>query len=139
MNRRSPLFYVGDKYKLISQLKEHFPTNIYRFIEPFCGGGSVFLNINAKEYFLNDIDSNIICLQLWNEDNEIRLVKCLDNLNNKGVRFAVSNVLWHKERYNGIFNEWVQGYNTISIKSNYISFNDNTKKDTVEVLVKNYA
>ena len=30
--RRSPFFYVGDKFKLLSQLKEHFPNNINRFI-----------------------------------------------------------------------------------------------------------
>lgn len=59
---RSPLFYTGDKYKLISSLKEYFPKNIKKFVEPFVGGGSVFLNIDAEEYFENDIDKNIISL-----------------------------------------------------------------------------
>lgn len=27
---RSPLFYVGDKYKLIRDIKAHFPHNINR-------------------------------------------------------------------------------------------------------------
>lgn len=58
--RRSPLFYVGDKYKLIPQLKKLFPKNINRFYEPFLGGGTVFLNIEAKEYYLNDIDDNLV-------------------------------------------------------------------------------
>ena len=57
---RSPLFYVGDKYKLIKEIKEYFPAFINRFFEPFVGGGSVFLNINANEYFLNDIDTHVI-------------------------------------------------------------------------------
>ncbi len=38
---RSPLFYVGDKCKLISEIKTHFPNDIGRLIEPFVGGGSV--------------------------------------------------------------------------------------------------
>ena len=293
---RSPFFYVGDKYKLIPQLKENFPKDIKRFIEPFCGGGSVFLNIEAENYYLNDIDSNIINLhkflhsysnnlddfweeikkiietydlsatfierdvppelkkqfvktyfaeynknsyykmrkdfnenhnpfllyllliygfnrflrfnsngefnlpvgnvdfnknvekalneyfynvrdkeiqffnmdfekfvnsiqpseddliyldppylitfseynKIWNEDSEIRLIKFLDHLNDIKVKFAVSNILWHRRRYNGIFNEWAQKYNIIKIKSNYISFHDNTEKDSIEVLVKNY-
>ena len=59
---RSPFFYVGDKYKLLPQLKENFPKEIDRFIEPFCGGGSVFLNTQANEYILNDIDSNMVSL-----------------------------------------------------------------------------
>lgn len=57
---RSPLFYVGDKYKLISEIKTYFPQSINRFIEPFVGGGSVFLNIDAEEFLLNDIDTNVI-------------------------------------------------------------------------------
>lgn len=59
---RSPFFYVGDKYKLVPQLKEHFPAVIDRFIEPFCGGGSVFLNVEAGAYRLNDVDPYMIRL-----------------------------------------------------------------------------
>ena len=58
--KRSPLFYVGDKYKLMSQLNNLFPKKIDNFYEPFVGGGTVFLNIQAKRYFLNDIDKNLI-------------------------------------------------------------------------------
>ena len=60
--RRSPLFYVGDKYKLIEQLLALFPKEINNFYEPFVGGGTVFLNIEAKKYYLNDIDRNIISI-----------------------------------------------------------------------------
>ena len=49
---RSPLFYVGDKYKLIKEIRTHFPPAIKRFIEPFVGGGSVFLNVEAEKYLL---------------------------------------------------------------------------------------
>jgi len=59
---RSPLFYVGDKYKLLKEIKPQFPTNIVRFIEPFSGGGSVFLNVSAKEFLLNDIDKHVFLL-----------------------------------------------------------------------------
>jgi DNA adenine methylase len=295
--RRSPFFYVGDKYKLVPQLKENFPKDIKRFIEPFCGGGSVFLNVAAESYLLNDIDANMIALhkflltysqdpnafwrevrrvveaynlsatfigkdvpvelkkefvktyfarynkesyykmrddfngdpenlmllymlliygfnrilrfngrgefnlpvgnvdfngnvqkalsdyfnytngkniqfysldfekfldkvkptagdlvyldppylitfseynKLWDEDSEMRLIRVLDRLHASGVRFAVSNVLWHRRRYNGTFNEWAQKYDMVRVKSNYISFNDNTEKNTYEVLVRNY-
>lgn len=62
---RSPLFYTGDKYKLIPELKKYFPENINKFIEPFVGGGSVFMNTEAKIFLLNDIDSNIISLHKY--------------------------------------------------------------------------
>jgi len=76
--------------------------------------------------------------KLWNEENEKRLISVLDKLNEAKIRFAVSNVLWHRDNYNGIFNEWAQKYKIVRVKSNYISFNDNTEKDTYEVLIKNY-
>jgi len=56
---RSPLFYVGDKYKLLKEIKPLFPKTINRFIEPFTGGGSVFLNVDANEFLLNDIDNYV--------------------------------------------------------------------------------
>jgi len=60
--KRSPMFYVGDKYKLIEEIKQYFPKNIDTFIEPFVGGGTVFLNIEAKKYILNDIDQYVFDL-----------------------------------------------------------------------------
>ena len=57
---RSPLFYVGDKFKLLPEILNHFPNKIDKFIEPFVGGGSVFLNTNAKSYLLNDVNSRLI-------------------------------------------------------------------------------
>jgi len=57
---RSPLFYVGDKYKSMTQLLNLFPKKINEFYEPFVGGGTVFLNVTAKKYYLNDIDKNLI-------------------------------------------------------------------------------
>lgn len=295
--RRSPFFYVGDKFKLVPQLKEHFPADIDRFIEPFCGGGSVFLNVDAESYLVNDIDSYMISLhkmlfsysndvdgfwsklneiinsyglsasflgrtvpdeyktnfvktyyakfnkesyiklradfnddksdllklyvlliygfnrmlrfngngdfnlpvgnvdfnqnvvnalnsyfeyvfekditfynmdfekflakvepttddfiyldppylisfseynKLWNTDTEHRLLNLIDELDKKNIRFAISNIIKHKNMYNELFNIWAKKYNVINITSNYISFHDNTQKGSYEVLVTNY-
>lgn len=62
MSKRSPFFYVGDKYKLIDELKTYFPEHIHTYVEPFVGGGSAFMNVEAEQYMLNDIDSHIIQL-----------------------------------------------------------------------------
>lgn len=295
---RSPLFYVGDKYKLVRELKTHFPINIRRFIEPFVGGGSVFLNINAQEFLLNDYNPYVINIhrllcsfigregtffdeiftlierfglsnsykneeipqelktafpktyfakynkqsyeqlkrlfnesgrtdmmqlyvllvygfnhmirfnqkglfnlpvgnvdfnrntlealqdyfnltstkqltwhhsdfrdflnsidfkkgdfvyldppylisnseynKLWNEANESALLDMLTSMNNRGIHFAISNVTHYKGKTNNLFLNWANGYNIHPIKSNYISFNDNTNKCFNEVLVTNY-
>ena len=295
---RSPLFYVGDKYKLISEIKTHFPANIGRLIEPFVGGGSVFLNVDAGTYLLNDIDSYVMaihqmlcsyvnrsdaffhdffelvdkydlslsyrkntvpkelklafpktyfakynkeaysCLKqdfnnggkqnilqlyvlliygfnrmlrfnksgkfnlpvgdvdfnqntynalvdyfqllerknvewhnedfrtflrniefqendlvyldppylitfseynkLWNNDIENEMLILLDELNARNVHFAISNVTHYKGKTNDIFLAWSAKYNSFQIKSNYISFNDNSIKNFNEVLVTNF-
>lgn len=296
---RSPLFYVGDKFKLVEEIRSHFPHTVDRFIEPFAGGGSVSLNVRANEYLLNDIDSNVVRIhrflmdhasyrerffsemqkiiikyglsrsyvedvvpydlkrkwkktyfakfnqvgflrlrrdfnnsdksnlyelyalliygfnrmlrfnargeynlpvgnvdfnsnvvkalndyfnyvadkrivwfnldyveflnsfeiskddfvyldppylitsseynKLWDENKEIELVRNLDILNARGIRFAVSNVVHYKGKENSIFNQWAQQYSIRPIKSNYISYHDNTIKKVREVLVTNYG
>lgn len=295
---RSPLFYVGDKYKLVREIRTHFPAHINRLIEPFVGGGSVMMNVDADGYLLNDINSYVINLhrmlrgyigresefinelyalidnyglslslrsdvvpkdmkvanpktyyarynkagyqrmkadfindgqqdmqrlyllliygfnhmlrfngkglfnlpvgnvdfnrnvqdaltdyfqlvsqkqvewynedyrlflgdidyqqgdlvyldppylitfseynKLWNEDTERDLLVLLDNLNERGVNFAISNVTHYRGRTNTLFLEWSAQYHTHSIQSNYISFNDNSIKQFSEVLVTNY-
>lgn len=295
---RSPLFYVGDKYKLMSEIKTYFPQKIKTFVEPFVGGGSVFLNVEAERYLLNDIDSWVVgihqylCAQsgkekeffqklfnlidryglscsyrndmvpdelkkdfpktyfakynkeafmglradfndsdkndmlhlyalliygfnrmlrfnkegnynlpvgnvdfnanvynalteyfalvrqkcitwanldfrqflaklrlteddlvyldppylitfseynkLWNEDTEIELLAMLDALTERQIKFAISNVTHYKGRENTIFQTWAGKYHVHPIKSNYISYHDNTTKTFNEVLVTNY-
>lgn len=295
---RSPLFYVGDKYKLMREIRSHFPQQVGRLIEPFVGGGSVFMNANAPVCLANDIDNYVIKLhnwlcgykyksevlmnelteminhyklsfsliredvpedlrkaypktyfakfnksayvalrqdfnnsgksdicklyllliygfnrmlrfngkgdfnlpvgnvdfnqntkdaienylavvsqrqiifscmdfrsflrgidflnddlvyldppylitfseynKLWNDEIERELLSLLDELNDRGVRFAISNVTHYKGRVNSIFLDWMEKYSVYPIKSNYISFNDNTIKKFREVLVTNY-
>ncbi len=295
---RSPLFYVGDKYKLVTEIKSHFPGHIRQFVEPFVGGGSVFLNVEAQNYILNDLDPYVIALhkylylyvgreesffneifeiidhygmscsyrhddipqelkdtfkktyfarynkdgfnqlkedfnlahsydirylyilliygfnrmlrfnrhgeynlpvgnvdfnqntydalknyfkevkkkqiawhnldfetffmtlnlneddlvyldppylitfseynKYWNDGTEHKLLALLDRLTEGNIKFAISNVTIYKGRENRIFTEWSRNYNTHTIKSNYISYHDNTIKKFNEVLITNY-
>lgn len=295
--KRSPLFYVGDKYKLLSEILPKFPHDIDRFIEPFVGGGSVFMNVEAKSYHLNDINEWVIRLhkflnaysqcekdffqsvfelieeyglscsylrdeipielkkahkktyiarynkkafeqlrqdfneqqddllkfyvlliygfnrmirfnrtgqynlpvgnvdwnknvtkalqdyfllsgsmkthwyqqdyetfikqiqpqkndfiyldppylitfseynKLWQSSNEQRLLNLLDDLHQQNIRFAISNVTHYKGRENTLFEQWAKKYHIHTIKSNYISYHDNSNKQFNEVLVCNY-
>ena len=296
---RSPFFYVGDKYKLMPQLKQLMPKNIEQYIEPFVGGGSSFLNSKGTSYMLNDVDSYVvelhrqigsytgkseelfdalfeiidfyglscsyrgICVpedmkkkyvktyyskynkdayirmrkgfnaikidflrlyllliygfnhmirfngkgdfnlpvgnvdfnnnvyqalnnyldfvgeheieffnmdyisflekirfdknsyvfldppylismseynKLWNDKKEDELCEYLDSLNDRGIKFGITNLITHKGKVNQRFLEWSKKYCAYDVKSNYISFNDNTiKADSQEVFVTNYA
>jgi len=57
---KSPLNYVGGKYKLLNQIIPLLPNNIKNFIDLFSGGGNVGININAIKIIYNDIESKII-------------------------------------------------------------------------------
>src|SRR5699024_6827646 len=59
---RSPFFYVGDKYKLMHQIRNLIPTNVSKYIEPFVGGGSSAINSLGQEYILNDVDEYVVKL-----------------------------------------------------------------------------
>ena len=59
---QSPLNYTGGKYKLLPQILPYFPTNINTFIDLFCGGCNVGINVVANNYIYNDISEPLICL-----------------------------------------------------------------------------
>ncbi len=59
---KSPLNFTGGKYKLLPQLLPLFPSNIDTFIDLFCGGCNVAINITANKTICNDIDLNLIGL-----------------------------------------------------------------------------
>lgn len=56
---RSPLNYIGGKFKLIPQILPLFPHNISTFVDLFCGGCNIGINVNAEHIIFND---NIIYL-----------------------------------------------------------------------------
>lgn len=79
----------------------------------------------------------------WNEDHEKELLHFLDELNSKGIRFALSNVLRSKGKENTILIEWLSNkkYKTHHLDYGYSNSNYQTKdKQTKseEVLITNY-
>lgn len=60
---RSALKWAGGKKKLVDDIKGILPLkNKKRLIEPFVGGGSVFLNMEFEEYLLIDMNKDLINL-----------------------------------------------------------------------------
>lgn len=58
--QKSPLNYIGGKYKLLPQLLPLFPTNINTMVDLFCGGCDVSINVPAKTIYANDINPYVI-------------------------------------------------------------------------------
>ena len=70
---QSPINYTGGKAKLLNQILPKFPSKINRFIDLFCGGCNVGLNVNANEVYYNDYNKQVIDLfkelKKYNKDN----------------------------------------------------------------------
>lgn len=52
---KSPLNYIGGKFKLLPQLLDKFPNKINMLYDVFGGGGSISLNTDAEHIYYNDI------------------------------------------------------------------------------------
>lgn len=77
----------------------------------------------------------------WNEEAEKDLLSLCDKLNEKGIKFAISNVLEHNGSKNEILIEWSKKYNINYLNYNYSNCNYHKKDNghkSVEVLITNY-
>lgn len=77
----------------------------------------------------------------WDDEQEKKMYKLMEQLSNQGVRYALSNVLTHKGKENTLLKEFIE---THPVEVNYLDFNYNNSshnskgKGSVEVLITNY-
>ena len=77
----------------------------------------------------------------WDEAQERKLLALLDDLNRKGVRFALSNVVEHKGQANRLLQQWSAQYRVTGIDSDYSNASYHGKDrhaPSREVLVVNF-
>jgi len=77
----------------------------------------------------------------WKERQERELLALLDRLSARGIRFALSNVLYHKGLSNDLLIEWSRRYQIHYIDKTYSNCSYQFKERdavTVEVLITNY-
>jgi len=78
---KSPLNYTGCKYKLLPQLKLHFPSKIDTFVGIFAGSGTVGANVTADTVIYNDINCNVIgLLRLMDNTSYDSLVSSIEKV-----------------------------------------------------------
>ena len=96
---QSPLNYTGGKFKLLPQILPHFPNDINCFIDLFCGGGNVGINVPCSKVIFNDNNSLLryVFGTFKNLDKETTF-ELIDNIIKK---YGLSNTeLYGYERYN---------------------------------------
>lgn len=75
----------------------------------------------------------------WNAKDDQDLFKYLDNIDKKGAKFALSNVLEHKGKQNQELMNWGEKYNIREISNTFKNSNYHTKRlSSKEVLITNY-
>ena len=57
---KSPLNYIGGKYKILPQITKFFPKKIDTFVDLFAGGLDVAINVKANKIVCNDINNYVI-------------------------------------------------------------------------------
>lgn len=136
---------------------KNLKKNLINFINKLNSLNISFTNNDFSELDVDTLKSNdfvycdppylIACANYnesggWNEAKEMKLLELLDKLNEKGIRFALSNVLENKGKSNDILKEWSKKYNINYLNHTYGNCNyhakDKSNNSTVEVLITNY-
>lgn len=126
---KSPLNYTGGKYKLLPQLLPLFPKQIDTFVDLFCGGCNVGVNVNAKRIICNDIEEHVIGLMnYFKSSNSKELVQKIETVIEK---YGLSNTALNGyEYYNCNSSQGVGSYN----KDKYLKLRSDYNKDTTNDL-----
>ncbi len=142
--------------------KRDFNTSIRKNILDFCEKLRVknieFLNQDYQDFKIEMLKENDFCYfdppyylgdatynenDGWNEKKEMELLRFLNKLNDKGIKFALSNVTEHKGMKNTILIDWAieNQYNINNLNFKYSNSNyhlKNKEQITKEVLITNY-
>lgn len=86
--KKSPLNYVGGKYKLLPQILPLMPSNINIFVDVFAGGCNVGLNIAAKKRLMNDKLTPLV--DLYKKIKEVEIDQLLRFIHKKIANLGLS-------------------------------------------------
>ena len=91
----SPMNYIGGKYKILPQILPLFPDNIGTFVDLFCGGCNVGINVPAKKTVFNDNLSFLV--DLYKQFNSLSINEILNHIETRIKQFNLS--LTNKDGY----------------------------------------
>ena len=144
--------------KEASTMNDSIRNNLNRFVEKLHSGDYIFCNKKFDEFDFSDFDSNdfVYCdppysigtgvyqdgkrgFNGWSKEDDKKLFAILDELNEKDVKFAMSNVFENKGLRNEELIEWSKKYRVHHYNMNYNGSNYQRKESkSDEVLITNY-
>lgn len=86
---RSPLNYIGGKFKILSQILPYFPKYINNFVDLFAGGCNVGINVNANTVHVNDNLTYLIEMYRVFQSNDIETT--LQHIEGRIEQFSLSS------------------------------------------------
>lgn len=117
---KSPIFYMGNKHKLLNQLLPLFPEYINTFYDVFGGSGCISGNVEANKIIYNEINNNIVnifrlFLKYTPEELDTNIKRYIKeyNLNKEGENVKQNDPTTEKVRsfYNNNYLKFRNAYN----------------------------
>lgn len=94
---KSPLNYIGGKYKILTQILPLFPKNINNFVDLFTGGCNIGINVEANTIYCND--NLIYLIDMYKSFQNQKLEKVINHIQKRIYDFGLSltNELGYRE------------------------------------------
>lgn len=73
--------WAGGKEKELPIILDNLPQGIDRYIEPFVGGGAVYLNIDITKSIINDKSDELMLLYKMIKERNVEFLKGLEDIN----------------------------------------------------------
>lgn len=84
----SPMCYLGGKFQLLPQILPLFPKQINTFVDLFCGGCNVGINVTAKNIIFND--NLLYLIDLYKSFNTKSTQEIIEHVENRIVEYQLS-------------------------------------------------
>lgn len=81
------LKWVGGKRQLLDTLSPLLPKTIKTYCEPFIGGGAMLFHLQPNVAYINDVNTELICVYRVIKDNVDELIKELEKFENTSEQF----------------------------------------------------
>lgn len=119
---------TGGKYRILQYLLPLFPENVSTFVDLFCGGCNVGLNVKAERYVFNDISRELTgfyCV-LRRNSGETILSKIYDIIEKYDLSLSAKNGY---EIYGCPISKDLSGYNKSRYQKMRNDFNEMTERN----------
>ena len=91
LTRKPFIKWAGGKEKELPIILNNLPSNFNRYIEPFVGGGAVYLNINCENSVINDKSDELMLLYRMIKKGDKEFFQSLDDINKNWI--ALQNIV----------------------------------------------